>query len=331
MKKQVKFDLPIDGVKVKTLDELRDHFTTEILGHFRTGLLEKWLQSRNLNKELDELRDLSELDSESEDDVSMLKALCLIFGIETNNDAIAAAVQKATGNRGIKIKEQFSSTDAFIWLAWMTNILADLEVNRNISDKSGKFPDLKLNSKFHHPHLTTLTKDGSDKELRRRMVMWSLIAELLNQCPDTRFSTRFMEFTKHKISACISCYCLSQKDHDFVLDSLLSFFPTIYAKYDYHSYPLNYNSFTSLFNAIQRIEWSSVHEYSLVPKFVSDGSKSTLTQDEFRELEKANKNLLRASNILNKSFSQMTKEKFMSEIKERLAGCKSGMALTWRW
>ena len=39
MAKTIKFDLPIDGVKVATLDDLRDHFTTETIGHFRSGLL----------------------------------------------------------------------------------------------------------------------------------------------------------------------------------------------------------------------------------------------------------------------------------------------------
>jgi hypothetical protein len=41
--KLIKFDLPIDGVKVKTVEELREHFTPEILDHFRSGLLAKWL------------------------------------------------------------------------------------------------------------------------------------------------------------------------------------------------------------------------------------------------------------------------------------------------
>ena len=45
MAKMIKFDLPIDGVKVATLDQLRDHFTTEIIAHFRSGLLTRWLQS----------------------------------------------------------------------------------------------------------------------------------------------------------------------------------------------------------------------------------------------------------------------------------------------
>lgn len=55
MKRVIKFDLPIDGVKVTTLDELCDHFTTEILDHFHSGVLAKWLRSRDLEKESHEV------------------------------------------------------------------------------------------------------------------------------------------------------------------------------------------------------------------------------------------------------------------------------------
>ena len=58
MAKMIKFDLPIDGVKVSTLDELRDHFTAEIVGHFRSGLLAKWLRSRRMTDQLEGGRSL---------------------------------------------------------------------------------------------------------------------------------------------------------------------------------------------------------------------------------------------------------------------------------
>ena len=52
MAKTIKFDLRIDGVEVATLDDLRDHFTTEIIEHFRSGLLARWLRSRSMAREL---------------------------------------------------------------------------------------------------------------------------------------------------------------------------------------------------------------------------------------------------------------------------------------
>ena len=52
MEKSIKFDLPIGGVQVVILDDLRDHFTTEIIGHFRSGWLARWPRSRSMTREL---------------------------------------------------------------------------------------------------------------------------------------------------------------------------------------------------------------------------------------------------------------------------------------
>ena len=97
MAKMIKFDLPIDGVKVATLDDLRDHFTTEIIGHYRSNLLVRWLQSRGLTRELTAVEALA-----TGDDAATLKELCRIFEIKADDDAIAAAVAEATGVPGIR-------------------------------------------------------------------------------------------------------------------------------------------------------------------------------------------------------------------------------------
>ncbi len=48
VKKAIKFDLAIDGVNVKTVEELREHITVELVEHFKSGLLLKWLLQRDL-------------------------------------------------------------------------------------------------------------------------------------------------------------------------------------------------------------------------------------------------------------------------------------------
>ena len=93
----IKFDLPIDGVKVATLDDLQKHFTTEIIGHFRSSLLARWLRSRGWTRELAAVEALA-----TGDDAATLKELCRIFEIEADDDAIAAAVAEATGVPGIR-------------------------------------------------------------------------------------------------------------------------------------------------------------------------------------------------------------------------------------
>ena len=98
--KQIKFDLPLDGEKVATLDELRDHFTVEILEHFRSGLLARWLRVRDLVAELKSVEQLA-VDG-TDDDAGALKALCGIFEVEADDGSIKAALARATGVRGIR-------------------------------------------------------------------------------------------------------------------------------------------------------------------------------------------------------------------------------------
>ena len=83
----IKFDLPIDGVKVRTLDDLRRHFTTEILDLFREGTLERWLRSRPLSEELAAIDALSK---DSSDEIS-LRALCELFEVDPDEHVAALA------------------------------------------------------------------------------------------------------------------------------------------------------------------------------------------------------------------------------------------------
>lgn len=85
--KTIKFDLPIDGVKVKNLEELRDHFTVEILEHYYNGLLAKWLKSRNLNEELTALEAIH-----TEDHFTLMQQLCEVFKIDADEMIIASAL-----------------------------------------------------------------------------------------------------------------------------------------------------------------------------------------------------------------------------------------------
>ena len=91
--KPIKFDLPIDGVKVATVDELRDHFTTEILKLFREGVLVKWLRTRPENST--ELAAVEALPN-GQDEPTLL-ALCKVFRIDAGQHTVKAALTGATG------------------------------------------------------------------------------------------------------------------------------------------------------------------------------------------------------------------------------------------
>ena len=49
--KIIKFDLPINGIKVTTLEALRDNLTDEIIPLARSGKLERWFQTRQMQEQ----------------------------------------------------------------------------------------------------------------------------------------------------------------------------------------------------------------------------------------------------------------------------------------
>jgi hypothetical protein len=95
--KLIKFDLPVDGIKVKNLDELRDHFTLEVVGHFRSGLLVKWLKTRGELSIVDDLNKIS-----SEEDRGIFEGVCTALGAAADKDVLdcifLAAPEKAGKN-----------------------------------------------------------------------------------------------------------------------------------------------------------------------------------------------------------------------------------------
>ena len=88
MAKKLKFDLPIGEDMVATLGELRDHFSlgearTEIIEHFHSGKLAKWLLARSLITELEKVKTLTEKVEELPDkmdaDAAAFRGLVNIF------------------------------------------------------------------------------------------------------------------------------------------------------------------------------------------------------------------------------------------------------------
>lgn len=105
--KPIKFDLPIDGVKVTTVDQLRNHFTTEIVDHFRAGTLAHWLRTRRDSEaKLVAVEELSEdYDDQPRDydDRRLLMALCKTFQIDADEHSVEVALADATGVPGSAI------------------------------------------------------------------------------------------------------------------------------------------------------------------------------------------------------------------------------------
>ena len=201
MAKMIKFDLPIDGVKVATLDDLRDHFTHEIIGHFRSGLLERWLRSRSMAHELASVEALT-----TDDDAAVLKELCRIFEIEADDDALAAALAEATGVPGIHLHQSHSNSHEHAHshshelALWMVAVTSDL-----LKKDSLPFPLSSYNIYVFRkaPPSKSDTKEEWVSQLFRYIEHCHFVLGMLRGCPDKEWAS---DMSQH-IQNCLDQSC----------------------------------------------------------------------------------------------------------------------------
>ncbi|UJS23994.1 DUF1566 domain-containing protein [Thiothrix winogradskyi] len=126
--KTIKFDLPIDGTKVKNIEELREHFTVEILELYNNGILLKWLRARKNIKEVSRLEAIPVALPSS---ISSLKALCDIFKVDTDDMILSAAL----GMPPEKMEKNFPEIKA----QYRAIAKAEIEAKAKESIVSGKY------------------------------------------------------------------------------------------------------------------------------------------------------------------------------------------------
>lgn len=139
--KLIKFDLPINGTKIRTLEELRDNFTTEILELHASGVLSKWLKSRGLMSEADK----SDAIVADQNDVDRLVVLSEILGMDADRAVIEAALSESSGRQGVglhadheelKYKEKFEQLSKLMdELKRKKLYLTQDDYNRFVKDK----------------------------------------------------------------------------------------------------------------------------------------------------------------------------------------------------
>ena len=80
----IKFDLPLNGTRIATLEQLEDNLTPEILEPFRSGKLAKWLRARSLDEQAGTVEAL--LAANVQDEVQLFIKLCEVFEREVDED-----------------------------------------------------------------------------------------------------------------------------------------------------------------------------------------------------------------------------------------------------
>ncbi len=85
--KIIKFDLPINGTKVTTLEALRDNLTDEIVSLARSGQLERWFKSRQMQEQA---QAVAAALAEHAEDKALFLALCAVLEVEVHPDDASA-------------------------------------------------------------------------------------------------------------------------------------------------------------------------------------------------------------------------------------------------
>jgi hypothetical protein len=85
VKKQIKFDLSINGIKVKSLDDLRENITIEVIDLFKSSILIKWLKQRNEEQIINLLTSINQ----HQDDKLLFRGIVTAIGnIEVDDQII---------------------------------------------------------------------------------------------------------------------------------------------------------------------------------------------------------------------------------------------------
>jgi len=88
MPKTIKFNLIVDGKPIRTLEQLRENFNIDdILQHYESGVLQRWLQVRELNTQLEHLKKIT-----VSDQISIATEICKVFDAELTENELKSAV-----------------------------------------------------------------------------------------------------------------------------------------------------------------------------------------------------------------------------------------------
>ena len=87
--KPIKFNLSMRGVKIATLESLRENFSAEILPIFQSGKLAKWLKSRDLLEQATAIEAIDKNGSE----LRQLKAICQTLGLDDDEEVLQSLLK----------------------------------------------------------------------------------------------------------------------------------------------------------------------------------------------------------------------------------------------
>ena len=197
--KKIRFDLPMDRTRVSNIEELQEHFTTEIIDHFRSGVLGSWLESRDDPKFLPEVKKLEGSGETRPDDAAALRELCRIFEVEADEATIEAAVAKPTGIPGRHLRTQKEFLE---WFVATTHYLSRL-----VPPRSG-IPDFRrVHFGFGLPDAPASTDpDDWSAYVVEFINHCRVVIEVLKSCPDREFAETLAGHLSDHVDRILHCF-----------------------------------------------------------------------------------------------------------------------------
>lgn len=123
MAKTIKFNLICDNSPVRTIEDLRDHFSIEdVLEYYHNGLLERWLRVRGYEKELGQVSELI-----SKDSAEIVKSLIRIFEISIDAEELDKSIYILEYQKKRKERYQLYEEESYN----VSNIINDYEDGYN--------------------------------------------------------------------------------------------------------------------------------------------------------------------------------------------------------
>ncbi len=150
--KIIKFDLPINGTKVTTLEALRDNLTDEIVKLARSGQLERWFKSRQMQEQA---QAVAAAVSQHAEDKALFLALCAVLEVEVHPDD-ASAIFDAPPIAGRHIGKKQKNTEEcnvnsgdillkYIEVYKKTSIISDKYISREFYSEGMDIEDYNRN------------------------------------------------------------------------------------------------------------------------------------------------------------------------------------------
>lgn len=150
--------MQLDGITIKSMDELRENPSSELLQMYKDGRLGRWLGSHHADEERDKLNNLTL----TGDSVKDLAAIFEILGIDRDSDDIRSSLFAETGYLGnSKSAEEVSNRLNLAYflqaLFWIKNKLP-----RNINFIDRDYISLKITTKEYLNRIHVNKKINND-------------------------------------------------------------------------------------------------------------------------------------------------------------------------